>query len=473
MIEKISRVLLTAALLAGTVAAQSTIAPVPASPASPAPTPPLAATATLNSAVTLNAANVTPGTAAAPNPVLRFAKLSPLGDSPDWSKLQAFAKTMTRPELEAALKEIYTDNSTLPAAWRIEGNALLIQTGDPANPEARIDLETVSKPPAESTRHWHRVSELQPYKDRPVLSDLHIALDPGHIGGSYGRIEERFLSFQQGESIQEGDLSLVTAFALSERLKALGAYVTLVRENAEPVTKARPATLRDPALKLLKEAGFPDPKEGYDGLTGDAKLLTVQWQSEKLFYRVSEIHARGKKVNTQIKPDLVLCLHYNAEAWGNATAPQFSPQNHAHVLVNGCYSPAELEQADVRFEMFHRLFSRIHEEEIPLADSVADGLLKATGLPPYVYTTPNARRAGANTAVYARNLLANRIYDCPVVYLEPFVMNHEETYRRLLAGHFVGRTLIAGRLQTSAVEDYVRGVVDGLVAYYQKHRKPL
>jgi hypothetical protein len=241
----------------------------------------------------------------------------------------------------------------------------------------------------------------------------------------------------------------------------------------EPVTTERQPTLREPALKLLKEAGFPEPKEGYDGLTGDAKLLTVQWQSEKLFYRVSEIHARGKKVNTQIKPDLVVCLHYNAEAWGDATTPQFSPQNHAHVLVNGCYSPAELEQADVRFEMFRRLFSRIHEEEIPLADAVAEGLLKATNLPPYVYTTPNARRAGVNTAVYARNLLANRIYDCPVVYLEPFVMNHEETYRRLLAGHFVGRTLIAGRLQTSAVEDYVRGVVDGLVAYYHNNRKPL
>jgi len=458
MIEKIFRVLLSAALLVGSVAAQS---PTPAPPPAPAPT------------ATLNAGNVIPGTAATPNPILRFAKLSPLGDSPDWSKLQAFAKTMTRPELEAVLKEIYTDNSTLPAAWRIESNALLIQTGDPANPEVRIELETVSKPPAESTRHWHRVSELQPYKDRPVLSDIHIALDPGHIGGNYGRIEERFLSFQPNEYIQEGDLSLVTAQVLAERLKALGAYVTLVRDNLEPVTKDRPPALREPALKLLKEAGFPEPKEGYDGLTGDAKLLTVQWQSEKLFYRVSEIHARGKKVNTQIKPDLVVCLHYNAEAWGNATSPQFSPQNHAHVLVNGCYGPAELEQADVRFEMFHRLFSRIHEEEIPLADSVADGLLKATGLPPYVYTTPNARRAGANTAVYARNLLANRIYDCPVVYLEPFVMNHEETYRRLLAGHFVGRTLIAGRLQTSAVEDYVRGVVDGLVAYYQKNRKPL
>ncbi len=51
-------------------------------------------------------------------------------------------------------------------------------------------------------------------------------------------------------------------------------------------------------------------------------------------------------------------------------------------------------------------------------------------------------------------------------------MNHEETYRRLLAGHYLGRTRIGDRLQTSAVEDYVRGVVDGLVAHYQTQRRP-
>ncbi|HRH98474.1 MAG TPA: hypothetical protein PLB55_21210, partial [Prosthecobacter sp.] len=193
-------------------------------------------------------------------------------------------------------------------------------------------------------------------------------------------------------------------------------------------------------------------------------------QSEKLFYRVSEIHARAEKVNNTIKPDIVLCLHFNAEAWGDATAPQFSPMNHMHVLVNGCYAPVELEQQDVRFEMFHRLFSRIHKEEIPLAEAVANGMRLATGLPAYVYTTPNARHVGTNSYVYARNLLANRLYDCPVVYLEPYVMNNEETYRRLLLGHYPGRTLCAGRLQTSAVEDYVQGIVNGLVAYYQKHR---
>ena len=370
------------------------------------------------------------------------------------------------------MRNFYADGSPLPPPWKLEADGLVVKTGDPARPEARIAFTNRAESPLPGTRTWRRASEMPPLKGRPPLSDVHIAIDPGHIGGSYATMEERYLSFAPGEVIQEGGLTLTTAQVLAERLKALGAYVTLVRDRLEPVTELRPADLVDPARQLLAEAGFPQPQENYNSLTGDAKILTVQWQSEKLFYRVSEIQARAKKVNTSIKPDVVLCLHYNAEAWGDATAPQFSPVNHMHVLINGCYSPLELEQQDVRFEMFYRLFSRMHEEELPLAETVANGMRAATGLPAYVYTTPNALRVGTNAYVYARNLLANRIYQCPVVYLEPFVMNHEETYRRLLLGHYLGRTLVAGRLQTSAIEDYVRGVVNGILAYYQK-RRPL
>jgi hypothetical protein len=237
------------------------------------------------------------------------------------------------------------------------------------------------------------------------------------------------------------------------------------------VTRKRPADLEKDARQLLAESGFPEPQATYQGLIGDAKLLTVQWQMEKLFYRVSEIHARGQRVNQQIKPDLVLCLHFNAESWGAAEAPQFSPQNHLHVMANGCYSNAELMQQDVRFEMLARLLGRVHEEEIPLTSAVASSMARRTGLPAYIYTTPNARRANDNPYLYARNLLANRIYHCPVIYLEPYVMNHEETYRRLLAGHYLGRTLIGGKLVTSAIEDYVNGIVDGLSSYYHTHRR--
>lgn len=463
------------AMLASALVTQSlaqTIVPAPAAtaPAAPAEITPGLPPAATTPAPAPQAVAQPPAATPPPAPAPRWDRVSPLGTKPDWLKLQSFHHTLSRAEFEAAIKDVYSDNSPFQPPWKLEADGVVVQTGDPLKPEARIAFASGSESPAQGTRTWRAAAEMPPLKGRPLLSDIHIAIDPGHIGGGYAQMEERFLSFAPGESIQEGDLTLATAQVLAERLKALGAYVSLVRDRPEPVTTQRPADLIVPARQLLNESGFPQPQESYNGLTGDAKILTVQWQSEKLFYRVSEIHARGKKVNETIKPDLVVCLHFNAESWGDAKSPQFSPMNHMHVLINGCYSPVELEQQDVRFEMLNRLFSRTHQEELPLAESVANGMRQSTGLPAYVYTTPNARRVGSNAYVYARNLLANRIYDCPVIYLEPYVMNHEETYRRLLRGHFIGRTLIAGRLQSSAIEDYVQGMVNGLVSYYQKNR---
>ena len=457
----------------GTSGMAQTIAPAPAPPPtlSPAQATPGTAPLTLPPAPVVT--SIPPPAAASVHaPAARLDRLSPLGTKPDWLKLQAFHQTLTRSEFEAAMRDVYSDGSRFTPPWKLEPDGVVIQTGDAAKPEARIAFAARAESPLPGTRTWRAAAEMPPLNGRPLLSDIHIAIDPGHIGGGYAQMEERLLSFAPGESIREGDLTLTTAQVLAERLKALGAYVSLVRDRADPVTQERPADLVAPARQILADSGFPQPQENYGGVIGDAKILTVQWQSEKLFYRVSEIHARGRKVNTTIKPDVVLCLHFNAEAWGDAASPQFSPMNHMHVLVNGCYSPLELEQQDVRFEMIRRLFSRIHQEEQPLAEALANGMRLTTGLPAYVYTTPNARHVGMNSYVYARNLLANRIYDCPVVYLEPYVMNNEETYHRLLRGHFLGRTLIAGRLQSSAIEDYVQGVVKGIVAYYQKHRQP-
>jgi N-acetylmuramoyl-L-alanine amidase len=400
-----------------------------------------------------------------------LSKLSALGVEPDWSKLVVYAETMTKAQFESAWRDIYAEANAMPPPFQIKDTAITVPTGQTKSVQITIPfLPNGEKAKTNTKPFWRKARDLPVLGKRPPLSDLVIAIDPGHIGGAYAAMEERLLSFKAGESIREGDLSLITAKILKERLVALGAVATLVRETSEPVTKKRPEDFQKEALSVLTDAGFPTPAPTYSGLTGDAKVLTVQWQSEKLFYRVSEIHARAERVNQQIKPDVVLCLHFNAEAWGDATAPQFSPQNHFHVLVNGCYAPVEMQQQDVRFQMLQRLLSRTHEEEIPLAGAVAKGMSQVTGLPAYVYTTANARHAGENAYVYARNLLANRLYECPVVYLEPFVMNHEETYRRLLCEHYLGRTLIGGKLTTSAIEDYVSGIVKGLLSYYQTNR---
>lgn len=396
--------------------------------------------------------------------------LNPLAQAPDWSRLTQFANCLTRSDFESALQNVYLEKNRFPVPWVVGPDSVKVPTGQPEQPFVEIafarSADQVVKPP----RYWKTARELPPLDGRAPLSDLHIAIDAGHIGGGYGVMEERHLSFQAGESIQEGDLTLLTAQVLEQRLRALGAQVSQVRPHAGPVTTRTPPELEREALALLQSAGIKDPKPHYQGLSGEAKLLTIQWQSEKLFYRVAEILARGEKVNAEIKPDLVLCLHFNAEAWGNATSPQFSPVDHLHLLINGCYSPSEVATQDTRFELFHRLFTQTHAEEAALAGPVMQALAATTSLPPYQYTTPFARRIDDNPYVYARNLLANRIYQCPVLYFEPYVMNHENTYRRLLLGHWIGRTLVNGRLQTSPIEDYVRGITQGLLNYYQTIR---
>ena len=120
--------------------------------------------------------------------------------------------------------------------------------------------------------------------------------------------------------------------------------------------------------------------------------------------------------------------------------------------------------------MLQRLFQRTHDEEKRLAESFAPAMSAATGLPAYEYTTANARRIGSSPFIYARNLLANRLYECPVIYLEPYVMNNMRTYKRLLLGPFAGRTLLDGELVTSPQEDYARGVVEALLDYAEKER---
>lgn len=409
---------------------------------------------------------------AAPTAVpAQLGKMSPLVDVPAWGTLPRFSKVLTAEEFKSAFDGVYADSRRFPPPWEMDSTGITVPTGAADGSKVRIEFRTPEDKTPEVTRYWRRASELPPLQGKPVLSGLRIALDPGHIGGAFAQMEERYLSFHPDEHIAEGELSLKVAQLLKPRLEALGAVVLMVRDATEPVTTQRPSDLRGVAEGILREHGITQPKDSYNGVAGDEKVLTLQYQTEKMFYRESEIRARGRKVNEQLRPDVVLCMHFNAASWGDPARPSYAQENHLHLLVNGCYAADELQLQDVRFEMLQRLFSKVSEEELPLAETMAGAMAQSTGLPPYVYLTPNARQAGKTGYVYARNLLANRIYQCPVIYLEPYVMNNEETYQRLVMGEYQGSTLYQGRLRTSIFEDYVQGIVAGLTNYYRQVRK--
>src|SRR5439155_14512377 len=131
----------------------------------------------------------------------------------------------------------------------------------------------------------------------------------------------------------------------------------------------------------------------------------------------------------------------------------------------------ELEFDDERFEIIRRLLSRAYDEELALADGVATAMAKEMQLPPYQHpTTPTTTKVGTSVYVYARNLLATRIYRCPVVYCKPYVMNSNDVFARIQAGDYEGMRNVNGIERKSIFREYADSVVDGLAEYYSEAR---
>ena len=382
------------------------------------------------------------------------AKNSPLATPPDWSWLGQCDKLLTREEFQTALQTFYARNDAALGWVEVGENSARIRTEGDKWQEVAFAREPAKRSPA-LKRYWRKASELGPAPTGKPLQGARIAIDPGHLGGEWAAMEERFFQLGKTRPVAEGDLTLAVAKRLKPMLEKLGAQTVLLRKNDRPTTTQRPKTLESAAAAEL---------------TGAFTAERLRRQSELFFYRISEIRARAQLVNETLKPDLVVCLHLNAEEWGEPDNPQLQPRNHLHAIVNGCYGARELESDDIRAEMLTHLFSRIAEESIPLSECVVETLAEETGLPPFTYFSPNASRVGQGPYLYARNLLANRLYKAPVVFLEPYVMNSGPVWRRVQLGDYSGEKMVEGIPQRSIHAEYALGVAEGLARYFRRER---
>jgi hypothetical protein len=294
---------------------------------------------------------------------------------------------------------------------------------------------------------------------------LQVALDPGHLGGQWGPMEGRSFSVDGRPPVQEGDLALRVAQLLKPRLEALGAQVTLVRDHPGPVTTETPESLR-PAAEAEWLAGAA-AKYGTIPPPGDPRRENdIKKLAETNFYRVSEIQARARRVNDEIKPDIVLCLHLDAVDWADPQKPALVTQQHFHIMVNGAYAPAEVANDEQRLAMLERIASGAGTEELAAALAMAEAAVPIFGLPPSGYSLPTGVALGGNGYVWGRNLLANRLYRCPVVFFEPYVMNSVEGYERIQAGEYAGTRVFGGRERKNIFDEYGDAVVAGMIKYY-------
>lgn len=377
-----------------------------------------------------------------------FAKTTPLGNRPDWLKLDKFQETITRERFMDLLARIYAPGDAAVGVVTVTPTMAKIQTA-PGKPPYLLRF---AKSPAAPPRYWRPRSAIPKDSGKP-LAGVKITIDPGHIGGKWAKMEERWFQIGDSKPVTEGDMTLRVAKLVKPRLEALGAQVTLTRSGSEPITSRRPGGLRKLAVESLREKG------------DKATKFAITKESERLFYRTAEIRRRAVLVNDSLKPDLVLALHFNAEAWGNPAKPSLVTKNHAHFLVTGGWSKKELSYEDQRYEMLVKLLNGSHDEEVAASKALAKTTLAATGLPPYIYQGGQVRIPGSDY-IWARNLLANRLFECPVVYAEPYVMNSREVFQRIQAGDYEGKKKIAGAVRKSIYREYADAIVEGLVKHY-------
>jgi hypothetical protein len=396
-------------------------------------------------------------------PAAAFAqRLSPLAPEPAWAELEAFQETITREEFVRLLGEVYAPDGASAGLIEVGPETALIRTRLAPATTMTLRFAANAEAAKPTPRFWRAAAELGPAPADQPLKGWRIALDPGHIGGDWARMEERWFRIGETLPVTEGDMALRVAEHLAPQLTALGAEVLWVRKTTEPVTPDRPETLRPLARAELARQGNTNPRENYESFDDPTRGDTVQALSELLFYRTAEIRHRAKLVNEQLRPDITVCLHFNAEAWGDPREPQFVPRNHLHTLINGAYSAGELRNDDVRFDMLMKLLNRCLPEEISASEAVVETLASASGLPPFNYPTTNARRVGSSAYLWARNLLANRLYRTPVIFLEPYVMNSQSVWERVQLGDYEGTRPIDGIPRQSIFREYAGAVAEGL-----------
>jgi len=383
---------------------------------------------------------------------LRSAMLSPLAPRPDWSNLQRYAGTITASDFERLLRQVYVPDGSWRGWITLSPTQALI-TPRPGSEPIVLPLAAPGSAPKAPPRFWKDRAERAAQPGRP-LEGLRIAIDPGHLGGSYAKMEARWFRIGYSRPVEEGEMTLMVAKLLKQRLESMGAEVWLTRTKNGPTTPLRPGNLRKAALGSLQEEGVSPSGE------------RLQHEAERLFYRVGEIRNRALLVNTRIRPDLVVCLHFNAEEWGDPARPSLTEKNHLHLLLSGAMSGQELAHEDERYTMLVKLLGGTHAEELGASDAVARSLAASTGLEPFVYHNAKAIPASSNPYLWIRNLLANRLFECPVVYCEPYVMNSRPVFNRVQLGDYQGRRNVGGAQMPSIYREYADAVAQGLADYY-------
>jgi len=318
----------------------------------------------------------------------------------DWSALERHQQTITRAEFDHLVATVYCPSGAFDKYLGCADNTVTVFS-TPAKTNSLFTLRFADK---SSTRFAPRIGR--------------VVLDPGHIGGAWAQFEGRHFARGDDKPVEEAALNLNVARLVKTQLEDGGLTVFLTKNNFEPLTGNRPP---------------------------DARF---------------DIAARARRINDEFKPDLTVCIHFNAAPWNSRR--DLVASNRLGVFVHGNYLPDEVADDEMKFFLMSKLLERSHNFELSVADAVARSLARATGLPP-LGASDNSVAVRGHRYLLLRNLGMSRRTRGPVIYLEPYFMNNATVYERLQLGDYDGWKKIGGRNYRSIFREYADAVAEALV----------
>ncbi len=312
------------------------------------------------------------------------------------------------------------------------------------------------------------------------LKGLRVAIDPGHIGGTYSMAfaESRCMTLQidsagHPDSIKliEGNLAFQTALILKKKLEDQGATVMFTRKDtglsALDITywqwKKRIKS-RAYVDSLVRENLLPEK---------DVHLLRLRLSDKTLFKIVFgsvDMAERAKKMNA-FKPDVSVVIHYNVNET-NTGWTQTTPRDYTMTFVGGCVISKDLETVAARLNFLRLLISPDIDNSVSLSSKVVQHLSKDLGIPiahkeDATYLYKNCISTPAE-GVYSRDLALSRLIHGTSVYGEALYQDNNKECM-LLCGKgadFKGCDINA-RI-TQVANAYYEGIVDYVNSYQKK-----
>lgn len=379
--------------------------------------------------------------------LLLFSQVALFG-AIDFSVFDPYQERWTRDEVELRLIKYLQKGERLASYYTLDDDKLTLYNAPEVDKEREVEYE-LKLARARKSGATH--------SGRKNLVGVKIAIDPGHLGGPYARLEERYIdippSLERESQIQfnEGTLSFLTAIYLKVLLEKEGAIVMITRDQIG---------------KGVYEVGF------FDWLKQNPSLWAGEVSLSKLFrkyYNPLDLRARAEKIN-EFGPDLSIVIHYNshhveAEYSSNNCV---SPNNYNMVFIPGAFCRGELVTQENRFD-FMRL---IATEDLTGSAHLSKAILEAFGKHLQLPTVTKADGARyletvclkVDEGIYARNLALTRMIQGPLCYGETLIQNNIDECLNLSREDFI----IDGRPCSSRVKSVAEAYFEGIKWYLLK-----